>query len=38
MKKRKKKSNIEKDYGRLRSVNESEREVQKEKNGRKILN
>ena len=30
--KREEKSNRDKDYGRLRSVNENDREVQKEKN------
>ena len=35
---RKKKSNREKDYGRLRSVKENERALQKEKNGKRRLN
>ena len=36
--KRKKKSNREKDYGRLRRVDENERKVQKKKNEKRRLN
>ena len=38
LKRRKKKSNREKDYGRLRSVDENERKVQKKKNEKRRLN
>ena len=37
-KKEKKKSNREKDYGRLRSVNENEKKGQKKKNEKRRLN
>ena len=37
-KEERKKSNREKDYGRLRSVNENERKVQKKKNEKRRLN
>ena len=37
-KKKDKKSNREKDYGKLRSANENERKVQKKKNEKRRLN